>query len=202
MNVHNCRSPLLFGCRNETTFDLAMKVSRLRSSWVQVTCVYSVASGLPSPESIQEVSQSFPAGQPWQCKLSNSSLFSLCEAKRQAQYDKYFINVWTASEFPPYEKITRKIYESILMRELLTEKMHPSHSSPASLSGLGTFSRLRWVPREGGVGTFFSSHKVCAGTKPSCPQHFSHPGKKASIVIFSLIYIPLRKFLLFFPSTT
>lgn len=40
--------------------------------------VYSVASGLLSAENILKMSQSFPAGEPWWCKLRSLNLSFLC----------------------------------------------------------------------------------------------------------------------------
>lgn len=83
---------------------------------------------------------------------------------------------------PLYKKITRNIYERILKRELLIEKMHPVLSSPASLRTWG-FSQDQGVPHEGRVWGL-SSHLMEAVLGQSLADHNSFPTQGMKTILY------------------
>ena len=88
-------------------------------------------------------------------------------------YDKYFIKVWAASEFPYIRKSQETFMKGCLRGNFSLRKCTQS-SVHQPLSGLGTVARLGGVPHEGGVWGL-SSHLMKAVLGQSLADHNSFP---------------------------
>lgn len=67
---------------------------------------------------------------------------SLLSQERQAVYDKYFINVWAASEFP-YVRKSQETFMKVFLRGNFSLRKCAQSSVHQPLSGLGTFCQAQ-----------------------------------------------------------